>query len=187
MAKIIPTKFIGLLLLAGLSMTLQAEPPAVGDKAPDFSLPDQAGTTHRLTDYRGSWLLLYFYPKDDTPGCTTEACQFRDHITVLNALGVKIVGVSLDDQASHAAFADKHELPFALLADAGGSVTASYDALRDLLVAQFAKRYSFLIDPQGMIAKRYLDVDPDRHASEVAGDVKNLQKMAAARETAIPN
>lgn len=187
MAKIILTKFFSLLLLAGISMALQAEPPAEGDKAPSFSLPDQTGTMHQLADYRGSWLLLYFYPKDDTPGCTTEACQFRDHITVLNALGVKIVGVSLDDQASHAAFADKHELPFALLADTDGSVTASYDALRDLLVAKFAKRYSFLIDPQGIIAKRYLDVDPEGHASEVAVDVKKLKKVAAAGEPALLN
>jgi len=172
-----------------MSVTAWAEPPAEGSAAPAFSLPDQTGEIHSLTDYQGSWLLLYFYPKDDTPGCTTEACQFRDHITVLNALGVKIVGISLDDEASHAAFAAKHELPFTLLADSDGVVTERYDALRNLMVIKVAKRYSFLINPQGVIAERYLDVDPDTHASQVITDVKRLQKLAGseAEESAETN
>lgn len=172
------SRIIGLLLLVTVSSALHAAPPAPGETAPDFALPDQSGKTHRLGDYRGNWLLLYFYPKDDTPGCTTEACQFRDHITVLNALGVKVVGVSLDDQESHAAFASKHELPFPLLSDTDGAVAARYDALRDLLVAKFAKRYSFLINPEGVVARNYLDVDPDKHATEIVTDVKTLQQSA---------
>jgi len=172
------SKLLILTLLTTVSGLAMAIPPAVGSAAPAFSLPDQSGQIRSLEDYRGSWLLLYFYPRDDTPGCTTEACNFRDHITVLNALGVKVVGISLDDQASHAAFAEKHELPFALLADTDGTVTESYDALRDLWVMQMAKRYSFLIDPEGIIARTYLDVDPDEHAEQVAADVDKLIKSA---------
>ena len=160
-----------LTMLSGLALAL---PPTEGSIAPGFSLPDQTGTLRSLEEFRGNWLLLYFYPRDDTPGCTTEACQFRDHTTVLNALGVKVVGISLDDQASHAAFAKKHKLPFALLADSDGSVSASYDALRDLWVMKMAKRYSFLINPDGVIARRYLEVDPELHARQVASDVRQL-------------
>ena len=168
------SNFLIALLMSCFAVISFAEPPAVGTPAPDFSLPDQAGKTHTLSDYSGNWLLLYFYPKDDTPGCTTEACALRDHITVLHAMGAKVVGVSLDDVASHAEFAKKHELPFTLLADTEAVVTKRYDALRDMLVMQFAKRYSFLISPDGKIAKRYLDVDPDAHAGEVIADLKQL-------------
>ena len=178
------TRMLSLLLLVGVSFTAAGSLPAQGDPAPDFSLPDQSGVTRSLTDYRGSWLLVYFYPKDDTPGCTTEACQFRDHITVLNALGVKVVGISLDDSASHAAFATKHELPFALLADTDGAVTTRYGALRDLLVVRFARRYSFLINPEGLITRRYLEVDPEDHADQVVMDVRELLKLAEGATTA---
>ncbi len=167
-------------LLFAVSFSTLAQPPAAGEPAPGFSLPDQSGTLRSLTDYRRQWLLLYFYPKDDTPGCTTEACEFRDQITVLNALGVKIVGISLDDSASHAAFAAKHQLPFDLLADTSGEVAARYDALRDLWVTKIAKRYSFLINPEGVIARRYLEVDPEHHAAEVATDLKRLIEQADA-------
>ena len=168
------SNFLIALLISSFSVVSLAEPPAVGAPAPGFSLPDQAGNTRTLTEYQGHWLLLYFYPKDDTPGCTTEACALRDHITVLNAMGAKVVGVSLDDVASHAEFAKKHELPFTLLADEQAVVTKKYDALRDLMVMQFAKRYSFLISPDGNIAKRYLEVDPDEHANQVIADLKHL-------------
>ena len=173
----LPTRIIRLLaigLLTTLSSLALALPPAEGSLAPEFSLPDQTGTVRSLEEFRGNWLLLYFYPRDDTPGCTTEACEFRDHITVINALGAKVVGVSLDDQASHAAFAEKHQLPFALLADNDGTVSARYDALRDFFVMKMAKRYSFLIDPDGIIARRYLEVDPEQHAQQVVSDLREL-------------
>lgn len=164
-----------LFLLLAPALAAAAEPPAVGAAAPDFRLPDQTGRLHSLADYAGRWLVLYFYPKDDTPGCTKEACNFRDDIARVRKLGAEVVGVSLDDTASHAAFANKHGLPFPLLADQGGAVAASYGALRDLMVMKIAKRMTFIIDPQGRVAQRYLDVDPDVHAAEVLADLERLQ------------
>lgn len=139
----------------------------VGAPAPDFALPDAHGQERRLADFRGEWLLLYFYPKDDTPGCTREACAFRDGYAELRARGVQVVGVSLDDAASHRAFAQKYRLPFPLLSDAGGTVAQRYGALWSLGPVRFAKRHSVLIDPQGRVARLYRDVDVDRHFREV--------------------
>ena len=152
------------------------EPPAKGAVAPAFSLPDQAGKTHALANYAGRWLVLYFYPKDDTPGCTTEACNFRDDIARIRKLGAEVVGVSVDDVASHAQFAAKHKLPFPLLADEGGKVAEAYGALGDFLGMRLAKRFTFIIDPQGRVAQRYLEVDPKTHAAEVVADLTRLQK-----------
>ena len=98
-----------------------AEQPTPGEPAPDFELRDQDGQLHSIEDYRGQWVALYFYPKDDTPGCTTEACEFRDNIFAFRDANCQILGVSLDDQASHRAFAEKYDLPFPLLADTEGS------------------------------------------------------------------
>ena len=165
-----------LLMLFLPAVASAAEPPAEGTAAPAFSLPDQAGKTHTLADYAGRWLVLYFYPKDDTPGCTTEACNFRDDIARIRRLGAEVVGVSVDDVASHADFAAKHKLPFPLLADEGGNVAESYGALRDLMVMKMAKRQTYIIDPNGRIARRYLDVDPKTHAAEVVADLERLQK-----------
>jgi len=165
-----------LLMLLLPVLATAGEPPAEGSTAPAFSLPDQAGKTHALADYAGRWLVLYFYPKDDTPGCTTEACNFRDDIARIRKLGAEVVGVSVDDTASHAAFATKHKLPFTLLADEGGKVAESYGALRDLMVMKMARRQTYIIDPKGRIAKRYLDVDPKTHAADVVTDLEHLQK-----------
>ena len=165
-----------LFLLVAPALAVAAEPPEIGAPAPAFSLPDQAGKTHALADYAGRWLVLYFYPKDDTPGCTTEACNFRDDIVRIRKLGAEVVGVSVDSAASHAEFAQKHSLPFPLLADVGGAVAASYGALRDLMVMKIAKRHTYIIDPQGRVAQRYLDVDPETHAAEVVADLERLQK-----------
>lgn len=165
-----------LLLLFLPAVSHAAEPPEIGTPAPAFSLPDQADRTHTLADYAGRWLVLYFYPKDDTPGCTTEACNFRDDIVRIRRLGAEVVGVSVDSVASHADFADKHGLPFPLLADTGGAVAASYGALRDLMVMKVARRVTFIIDPTGRVAQRYLDVDPNTHAAEVVADLERLQK-----------
>ncbi len=165
-----------LFLLIAPAFALAAEPPEIGAAAPDFSLPDQAGKTHTLADYAGRWLVLYFYPKDDTPGCTTQACNFRDDIVRIRKLGAEVVGVSVDDVASHADFAKKHGLPFPLLADTGGAVAESYGALRDLMVMKMARRVTFIVGPTGRVAQRYLDVDPKAHAAEVVADLQRLQK-----------
>jgi peroxiredoxin Q/BCP len=146
-----------------------------GSPAPDFVLHDQAGRSHRLADYAGRWLVLYFYPRDDTPLCTREACRFRDDIGVYGELGAAIVGVSVDDRASHAAFAEKHRLPFPLLADADGRTAAAYDSLLNLGVVRFARRHTFIVDPAGRIAARFDRVDPATHAAEVAARLRALQ------------
>lgn len=151
-----------------------AEVPAPGEHAPSFTLPDQNGQPRRLDDWRGKWVVLYFYPKNDTPGCTEEACAFRDDLAQLTALGAQIVGVSVDDSASHAAFAKKYNLPFPLLADSDGAVAKRYGALSDWKVLRFAKRYTFLIDAQGKIAKTYLKVDTSRHSAEIIADLRLL-------------
>jgi peroxiredoxin Q/BCP len=110
---------------------IAGETPAVGEPAPGFKLQDQYGEWHDLQDYRGTWLAVYFYPKDQTPGCTTEACNFRDNIFAFKAIGAEVVGISLDDVDSHKEFSDKYKLPFVILADEGGAVADSYGVLRD--------------------------------------------------------
>lgn len=173
------TRFVSRLLLLLTTLfaaSAQAQVPTVGSAAPEFALPDQNGVTRRLTDWRGKWLVLYFYPQDDTPGCTTEACTFRDDLAQLTALGAQVVGVSVDDSASHKAFAEKYHLPFPLLADTKTEVAQKYGALSNWVVMKMAKRYTFLIDPAGKIAKSYLSVDASRHSTEIVADLKQLQK-----------
>lgn len=148
----------------------------VGDKAPNFTLSNQSAKSITLQDYLGKWVVLYFYPKDDTPGCTTEACSFRDSINHLIAQQAVVLGISLDSQQSHQEFAKTHNLPFDLLADESGDVTRQYGALLDLKVIKFAKRHSFIIDPKGNIAKIYRDVNPKEHVAEVMQELKELQK-----------
>lgn len=164
-------------LAALLVRTARAgELPEVGKPAPDFNLPDQQGKQHSLADYRGKWLVLYFYPKDDTPGCTKEACAFRDDLNQLTELGAQVVGVSVDDSESHAAFAKKYNLPFPLLADKTTATAARYGALMDMGFMKLARRYTFLIDPQGNIGKVYLSVETSRHSKEIIEDLKQLTK-----------
>lgn len=163
-----------LCLLGATSVARAGEVPAAGSTAPLFTLPDQNGKSVALESLRGKWVVLYFYPKDDTPGCTEEACSFRDDLGRLTALGAQVIGVSVQDSASHAEFAKKYHLPFPLLADKEASVARSYGAFADWLVMRFAKRYTFLIDPQGKIAKTYLKVDTSRHSAEIIADLKQL-------------
>jgi len=139
--------------------------------APDFSAPDQEGKTHTLAEYAGKWVLLYFYPKDDTPGCTIEACNFRDAMTELQE-DVVVLGVSADDTVSHQNFAQKYSLNFPLLADPEKNILTAYGANGII----FNKRVSFLINPQGIIAKIYDKVNVKKHAQEILKDVKNLSK-----------
>lgn len=167
---------LGLLLMVGMmiwsTLGRAADTPKVGDPAPDFRLPDQAGKPHTLNDYLGQWVVLYFYPKDDTPGCTQQACAFRDDFRTLTALGAQVLGISVDDSASHAAFARKYHLPFPLLADGDGAVAQRYGALRNLGIVKFAKRYTFLINPQGVIVQIYRSVDTARHSQEIITDLQ---------------
>lgn len=151
-----------------------ANVPKSGDIAPAFRLTDQNGEIKKLSDFSGQWVVLYFYPKDDTPGCTKEACAFRDDLASLEKLGAKVVGISVDDSDSHAKFAAKYHLPFPLLADEDGKVAESYGALANLFVVKIAKRYTFLIDPKGKISKVYLSVDTSRHSQEIVDDLKNI-------------
>lgn len=153
-----------------------AEVPQIGQAAPAFDLPDHLGKRHRLQDYSGQWVVLYFYPKNDTPGCTKEACSFRDDLFQLEKLGAQVIGASVDDTESHAKFAKKYHLPFPLLVDRDGKLAESYGALTNLGLIKFAKRYTYLIDPHGKIAKVYLSVDTSRHSQEIIDDLKQLSR-----------
>ena len=164
-------------LLPMCMVAAYAATPVVGALAPDFVLPDQNGKLHQLTEWRGKWVVLYFYPKDDTPGCTEEACTFRDDLQALAALDAQVVGISVDSSASHKVFAEKYHLPFPLLADAKAEVAASYGALSDWLLIKLAKRYTFLIDPQGRIVKTYLSVNTSRHSTEIVANLKQLRPL----------
>ena len=146
-----------------------------GGMAPDFALVDQDGKTRKLSDYKGTWVVLYFYPKDDTPGCTKEACHFRDDVLRIRKLHAEILGVSVDNQTSHAKFAEKHGLPFPLLSDGDGRVAENYNALWSLGPIKVARRHSFIINTEGEIAKIYRDVDPDTHSNEIILDLEKLQ------------
>lgn len=138
----------------------------INTNAPDFSAVDQNGKQHSLKDYKGHYVLLYFYPKDDTPGCTTEACQFRDYFAELKKYAV-ILGVSADNQKSHLKFAEKFSLPFPLLADDEKKIIGAYGA--DGLI--MPKRTSFLINPEGKIITIYEKVKPNGHAQQVLKDI----------------
>ncbi|UCG73144.1 MAG: peroxiredoxin [Chromatiales bacterium] len=172
-----PLTLLPLVLLTVAASPTLAQPEA-GDEAPGFRLQDQNGEWHTLGDYRGKWITLYFYPKDDTPGCTTEACAFRDNIFAFDRIGAVVLGVSLDDVESHAQFAEKYSLPFPLLADSGSDTARAYGVLSSMGSFKMAKRETFLIDPQGRIAKHYAKVSPANHSEEVLGDIETL--MAAA-------
>lgn len=148
-------------------------------KAIDFNLPDQNGNYHGLSDYKGKWLVLYFYPKDDTPGCTKEACSFRDSIDVYKKHGAQIVGISKDSVKSHKKFEQKHKLNFTILSDPDGKVVESYNAWGEKKM--FGKlfmgilRNTFLINPEGEIVKKYEKVDPVLSSSEILKDLSSLK------------
>ena len=150
------------------------EQVSVGGAAPEFELSDQDGQLHSLEDYRDQWVVLYFYPKDETPGCTTEACEFRDNIFAFRDLNAQILGVSLDDVESHKAFAENHGLPFPLLADVDGVAATAYGVKTRRFGMDLAKRQTFIIAPDGTIAKHYLKVSPAEHSKEVLADLGEL-------------
>jgi peroxiredoxin Q/BCP len=153
----------------------------VGDKAPNFSLQDQNNLTHTLSDYEGQWIVLYFYPKDDTPGCTTQACDFRDAVKRIISSKAVLFGLSLDSVRSHKLFAEKYNLPFSLLADETGEVSELYDSLSSFF--KVANRNTFIVDPEGNIAKIYLSVNPKTHSEMVLNDLISLQKARVKTES----
>lgn len=150
----------------------------VDDAAPAFTLPDQEGKQHSLSDYKGKWVLIYFYPKDDTPGCTTEACTLRDNFEGFKKLKAVVFGVSADSVRSHGSFAKKFKLPFPLLSDESKQMLQAYGAWgeKNFMGKKYMGifRNSFLINPQGKIAKIYEKVKPDQHAEEVLNDLQQL-------------
>jgi len=167
-------------LLLGLLAPAYADEPAatlpqVGQKAPDFRLQDQNGKWHTPADHQGHWVVLYFYPKDFTPGCTTEVCAFRDDVAKLRQQGADVLGVSLDDVKSHAEFAAKYHVPFPLLSDADSKTAQAYGVLASKMGFKYARRTTFLIDPQGRVAKVYEDVDPEKNSAQVLADLASLK------------
>jgi thioredoxin-dependent peroxiredoxin len=155
--------------------------PSEGSSAPDFSLPSQEGSPVSLKDYRGKWVVLYFYPKDQTPGCSREAHNFQADQPKYAERNAVVLGVSLDSVDSHKKFCAKEGLNFKLLADTDHKVTDSYGSLTNLGVVKFAARHTFLIDPTGKIAKAYTSVDPLKHSAEVLAELDVLQKSQAAK------
>ena len=167
---------LGALLLALALPFFAAAEATTGSLAPNFRLQDQHDAWISLADQRGKWLVVYFYPMDETPGCTTEACEFRDNIFAFRKLGVNVLGISVQDVASKKEFAAKHNLPFSVLADTDKSVARAYGVLSML---GFARRETFVIDPQGRIARHYPDVDPKTHSKQLLADLQVLVKPAS--------
>jgi peroxiredoxin Q/BCP len=151
--------------------------PVPGTVAPGFILPSQQGTPVSLQDFRGSWIVLYFYPKDQTPGCTREAHNFQVDQSKYDQRHAVILGVSVDNVDSHKKFCAKEGLNFKLLSDADGKVSQAYGSLTNLGVVKFAARHTFLIDPAGKIARTYTSVDPAHHSEEVLAALDQLRKQ----------
>ena len=172
---------IGLIcVLAAYTLTRGADSrtPAVGAIAPDFTLNSQEGTPVNLRDFRGKWVVLYFYPKDFTSGCTTEAHNFQRDLAQYQAKNAVIVGVSVQDANSHKQFCAKEGLNFKLLADVDHKVSEEYGSLTNYGVAKLSARHTFLINPDGVIAKEYMDVNPGKDSEEVLAALTELQAAA---------
>lgn len=147
----------------------------VGEIAPNFSLPNQDNEIKSLKEQQGKWVILYFYPMDDTPGCTTEACSFRDATDRIISKKAVVYGISVDGVDSHKKFADRYSLPFSLLADTNGDVSKKYNSLAKFLNWKVSMRNTFIIDPNGIIVKKYIGVDPNTHVQIVLKDLMDLQ------------
>lgn len=148
--------------------------------APDFSLPESSGSEFSLSKHRGSWIILYFYPKDDTPGCTTEACSLRDSRDTLAELGASVVGVSMDNPSDHEKFKAKYTLNFHLLSDPDKKVIELYDAWgKKMFGKEGILRKTFIIDPDGMVQKVYGRVTPEGHGKAIIEELKRLQTSVA--------
>ncbi len=158
--------------------------PVAGDRAPEVALHDEHGTVHRLADRRGSWTVVYFYPKDNTSGCTTEACEFRDLHTDITGLDAAVWGVSPDGSGSHAAFRAKFGLPFTLLSDEDHAVAEAYGVWQEK--TKYGRTYmgvvrsSFLVGPDGRVAAAWPNVKPEGHAAQVLAAIREAQAAAGA-------
>jgi peroxiredoxin Q/BCP len=172
---------VAVIVLVVLVPRLLSRSPSEGSSAPDFTLLSQDGSPVSLKDYRGKWVVLYFYPKDQTPGCSREAHNFQVDQPRYAERNAVVLGVSLDSVDSHKKFCAKEGLNFKLLADTEHNVTDSYGSLTNLGVVKFAARHTFLIDPSGKIAKAYTSVDPVKHSAEVLAELDVLQKTEAAQ------
>jgi peroxiredoxin Q/BCP len=151
----------------------------LGEFAPDFTLKDAQGESVRLCQLRGQWVVLYFYPRDSTPGCTKEACGFRDRHDAFLAQNIRVLGVSADDSAAHQKFVKKFDLPFTLLCDPNGTIAKTYESYgpKKFMGKTYEGiyRHTFVIDPDGAIVKIYRKVKPEPHAEEVLRDIADLQ------------
>ncbi|MEN9705285.1 MAG: hypothetical protein RLZZ393_1164 [Pseudomonadota bacterium] len=159
-----------------------ATTPAEGAAAPTFRLQDQNGKWISLDEQKGKWVVLYFYPKDQTPGCTTEACEFRDDVFAFRKAGAVVLGVSVDDVESHKAFSEKHGLPFSLLADPTKETAKKYGVLTSFGPMEIARRDTFLIDPTGKLVRHYEKVKPEGHSKAVLADIETMKKAPAAKK-----
>jgi peroxiredoxin Q/BCP len=163
--------------LIAVTASVCAQPPeaapAEGKAAPDFKLQDQKGDWHTLSQYKGQYVVLYFYPKDNTPGCTTQACELRDNIFAFRKANAVILGVSVDDVESHKKFAQEHSLPFDILADSDRKVSEQYGVLFNAGVTKLASRQTFLIGPDGKVVKHWAKVEPKEHANNVLAEIKS--------------
>jgi peroxiredoxin Q/BCP len=168
------------LFIVGWRLAFAGTPPAVGSAAPEFTLPSQDGTPISLKDFRGKWVVLYFYPKDFTSGCTVEAHNFQRDQQQYAQRNTVVLGVSVDSVDSHKRFCAKEGLNFKLLADSDHKVVSAYGSLINLGVTQIASRHTFIIDPQGRIVRSYTSVDPNKHSQEVLAALDELQKNASS-------
>jgi peroxiredoxin Q/BCP len=165
-------------VVAFYSFTARAgdKTPAVGAAAPDFTLNNQEGKAISLHDFKGKWVVLYFYPKDGTPGCTIEAHNFQRDLAKYDAKNSVILGVSVQDEKSHQEFCAKEGLNFKLLADTKMEVSGKYDSIMNLGVVKLSSRHTFLIDPSGTVRKVWTDVDVKTHSDDVLAAIDGLQK-----------
>jgi peroxiredoxin Q/BCP len=173
---IISAAFVAVVLTAYLTVVRASDTaPAVGSPAPDFTLNSQEGKPVSLHDYRGKWVVLYFYPKDFTSGCTVEAHNFERDLPQYEQKNAVILGVSVQSSDSHQKFCTKEGLSFKLLADTDHKVSHQYGSVMNLGVAKLSSRHTFLVNPDGVIVKEYMDVQPDSHSSQVLADLAELQ------------
>jgi peroxiredoxin Q/BCP len=177
-ASLLTSAFLTIAALAAIPAAQAADLPAVGSKAPDFTLNSQEGTPVGLKDFHGKWVVLYFYPKDMTKGCTIEAHNFQRDLAQYQQKNAAVLGVSVDTVDSHQQFCTKESLTFKLLADPSHEVTTEYGSLGDYKGMVLANRNTFLIDPDGVIRKVYVKVNPEPHSQEVLTDIADLQKGA---------
>jgi peroxiredoxin Q/BCP len=152
-----------------------SEDKLLGKAAPEFKLKNSYGELVSLKEFKGEWLLVFFYPKDDTPGCTKEACSLRDNYTEIKKLNANVIGISIDSSESHKGFKEKYNLPFMLLSDPDGETAKEYGALNNFFIFRLAKRQSFIIDPKGVVRRVYRNVSPSNHAQEIKNDLEAFE------------